>query len=439
MSKKRVVVIGGGAAGMVAAGRAAELGAQVLLLEKMQQPGNKILISGNSRCNLSNARGIEEFISMFGENGPFLYGAFHSFFRDDLLRLLDRYGVKTAQEADGRIFPASNSAADVVQALQRYMEEYGVEVITGSGVTAITAVNGCVEAVHTPDKFYPAAAVVLATGGASYPQTGSTGDGYSMAAKLGHNIVKIRPALVPLTLREKAAVKSLQGISLKGVRLTSYSCAAKEINADAAPAGDTGRGIHGRAARAPVIESRCGDIIFTGSGISGPTVLLMSLAVVDAMEHGPVSISIDLLPGQDGKQLQAALQEEFTHHGRRQISNIVRQFIPERMAGPLLETAKIMPEKAASQVSAAERSALAARLKSLTFNVSGSLPLAGAMVTAGGVSLQEIDPRTMQSRLVKGLYFCGEVMDIDADTGGYNLQAAFSTGRLAGESAAAAV
>jgi len=439
MSKKCVVVIGGGAAGMMAAGRAAELGAQVLLLEKMRRPGSKILVSGNSRCNLSNTRGIGEFISMFGENGPFLYSAFRSFFRDDLLKLLGSYGVKTTREADGRIFPASNRAADVVQALQRYMEEYGVEVITGSGVTEITAVNGCVEAVHTPGKVYPAAAVVLATGGASYPQTGSTGDGYSMAARLGHKIVKIRPALVPLTLHEKAAVKSLQGISLKGVRLTSFACAAKEINPDKAPSRDTGRGIPGRAARAPVIESRCGDIIFTGSGISGPAVLLMSLAVVDATEHGPVSISIDLMPGQDARQLQAALQEEFTRHGRRQIGNLIRQFVPERMAGPLLKMAPIMPEKTASQVSAAERNAIAGQLKSLKFNVAGAHPLAGAMVTAGGIGLQEIDPRTMQSRLVKGLYFCGEVMDIDADTGGYNLQAAFSTGRLAGESAAASI
>lgn len=327
----------------------------------------------------------------------------------------------------------------MAQALRQYMADHRVEVITGSSAAEIAAGDGRVTAVRTQNKTYQADAVVLACGGASYPQTGSTGDGYLMTSNLGHRVVKIRPALVPLLLLEKAAVKALQGISLRGVRLTSFSCRAVDIDPEHVPGKDTGRGISAKAARPPVIESRCGDIIFTHFGISGPAVLLMSLAVVDALERGPVSISIDLIPGQSRNQLQAALQEEFTRHGRRNISNIVRQFIPERMAGPFLEMAQIMPEKRANQINAIERDTILRSLKSLTFNVAGARPLAEAMVTAGGVSLEEINPRTMESRLVKGLYFCGEVMDIDADTGGYNLQAAFSTGWLAGESAAVAV
>lgn len=438
MSRKKVIVIGGGAGGIMAAGRAAELGAEVLLLEKMERPGKKLLISGNTRCNLTNAPELDDFISMYGDNGKFLYGAFRCFFRADLLLLLHKYGVRTSQEPDGRIFPSSGKSSDVVLALQRYMLDHGAKVLTGKAVLDIEVNDGYVISVRTRDATYDADAVVLATGGASYPQTGSTGDGYKLAFRLGHSIIKLRPALVPLIVKEKELVKKLQGISLRDVRLTSFSCDASAVDIKLLPKHDSGRGIRGRKPREPVMESRSGDIIFTHFGLSGPAVLLMSLAIVEALEKGPVSIAIDLLPEKDLRQLRDELQMHFDTHGGKFIRSIVAEFLPARMAGPLLENAAIPADKRANQASAAERDLIVHSIKSLRLNIAGACPLTEAMVTAGGVSLDEIDPRTMESRLIKCLYFCGEVMDIDADTGGFNLQAAFSTGYLAGESAARA-
>lgn len=438
MNAKKVVVIGGGAGGMMAAGRAAELGAEVQLLEKMERTGKKLLISGNTRCNLSNAADLDDFISMYGDNGRFLYGAFHHFFREDLLHLLSRYGVRTLREQDGRIFPVSGRSADVVRALQRYMLDNGVKVISGTAVLDIAADNGHVTSVRTQQVIYKADAVVLATGGMSYPQTGSTGDGYKLASRLGHTIVNLRPALVPLQVKEKALVRELQGISLHGVRLTSFLCDAKQIDPKTVPAYDTGRGLPGRKTQAPVVESRTGNIIFTHFGLSGPAVLLMSLAIVDALRESPISVAIDMFTGQELRQLERGLEESFNTGGKRYVRSIVAGLIPARIVKPVLQTARIDDDKKANQVSASERALIAVSLKSLRFNITGARPLSEAMVTAGGISLDEINPRTMESKLLKGLYFCGEVMDIDAETGGFNLQAAFSTGYLAAGSAAGA-
>ena len=293
---KRVIVIGAGAGGMMAAGRAAELGARVLLLEKTDGLAKKLLISGKTRCNVSNSRSIEEFIAMYGANGRFLYRAFSRFFRDDLLDFLKRYGVTTKIEDDGRVFPASDDARDVVRAFERYMREHGVELRNNAKVTAITVAGGCVTGVQTAGEAYPAQAVILATGGSSYPGTGSSGDGYRIAAALGHTITRLRPALVPLVVREDALAKSMQGVSLSNIRLTAYQCAASEIDTAKTPRCDCGRGISGKKPAAPVIESRSGELMMTHSGIGGPTTLLMSLAIVDALERGPVSVSIDLIP-----------------------------------------------------------------------------------------------------------------------------------------------
>lgn len=436
MSGKRVVVAGAGAAGMMAAVRAAALGAEVVLLEKMEREGKKVLISGNTRCNLTNERSLDDFIPMYGKNGRFLHAAFRRFFSGDLVELLAQYGVKTSAGQDGRVFPSSGKSADVVQALTACMKKYGVEIVKDTPVLDIEQHEGRVKAVYTPDKTFKTPAVIMATGGASYPQTGSSGDGYRIAERLGHTIVKLRPALVPLEVKGTDIVKNLQGISLRNVRATAFSCTAEDIDPRQIPGKDAGRGIPGKGTRQPVIESRTGDIIFTHYGMSGPAVLLMGLAVADALDCGPVSLSIDMLPGKDFKQAREGLQQEFNRHGSRYVNTIIEKLVPSRVSGLLLKAAGVPADKTAHQISSEERETIVSRLKDFRLNIRRTRPLAEAMVTAGGVCLDEVDPRTMESKLVKGLYFCGELLDIDADTGGYNLQAAFSTGYLAGGSAA---
>jgi predicted flavoprotein YhiN len=437
--KGRVIVIGAGASGLMAAGRAAEMGAKVLLLEKTDGPGKKILISGKSRCNLTNSRDLGDFISMYGPNGLFLHSAFRRFFRDDLLTFLGRYGVETKVERGGRIFPVSDNAADVVSAFRRYLKEPLVEVHTGLSVTGITLRDGRIEGVRTEKGPFPARAVILATGGATWPATGSTGDGYRMAAALGHTVTKLRPALVPLVVKEVERAGSMQGVSLRNVRLTAFRGEAATIDPALAPAKDLGRGLDTKRKRSPVIESRMGEMLFTHFGIGGPITLLMSLAVVDALAEGPVSVSIDLKPALTVEELRARLQGDFDQYGKRGFRNLLAGLLPQKMIGPFIEITGIPQDRPGHQINAGERERLLFLLKSLRFNIKSPLPLTSAIVTAGGVSLKEIDPRTMASRLVPGLFFCGEVMDLDADTGGYNLQAAFSTGFVAGEEAAAMV
>lgn len=439
MVDKRIIVIGAGAGGMMAAGRAAEVGAKVLLLEKMKRPGKKILISGQTRCNLTNSKNLDEFIAMMGPNGRFLYSVFHRYFRENLLAFLKRYGVETKTELDGRIFPASNNARDVVKAFQRYMGDHGVHMLTGIRATGIQVNRGQVTGVQTEKGTYPAAAVILATGGASYPSTGSTGDGYTMAKTLGHTIVELRPSLVPLIVKEVQLARSMQGISLHDVRLTVYKCCADDIDSSPAATSDLGRGTVHEKPPWPILGSRRGDMIMTHFGIGGPIALQMSLAIVDALEGGPVSISIDLKPNLDEKLLHQQLQQQFDKYGRRSYRRILDGLLPRKMVEPFIQMTGIPLDKRVNQISAEERKRLIGLLKSLRFNIKEPLPLAAAMVTAGGVSLNEIDPRTMASRLIKRLYFCGEIMDLDGDTGGYNLQTAFSTGYIAGEQAAASV
>ena len=407
----------------MAAGRAAEKGASVLLLEKMPSPGRKILISGKTRCNLTNTCDLEDFISAYGVNGRFLYGVFHRFFRDDLLEFMRRYGVETKAERGGRIFPASNDAEDVVRAFQKYLDEFGVELHTGVKVNHITVVDGNVTGVQTDKGDFPAEAIILAAGGSSFPATGSTGDGYRMAKEAGHSLIKLRPGLVPLTVEEVELAKSMQGVSLKNVCLTAYQGRADTIDAP--------------RAWKKIIDTRQGEMMLTHFGLGGPLTLLISLDIVDALENGPVSVAIDLKPALKLEQLQLRLQRDFDTFSKRTLKSLLKELLPQKMIEPVAKLSGIPADKPGHQINAKERDGLAALLKSIRFNITGSLPLSTAMVTAGGVSLKEIDPRTMASKLVQGLYFCGEVMDIDADTGGFNLQAAFSTGYVAGESAAA--
>lgn len=431
-----VIVIGAGASGMMAAGRAAEAGARVLLLEKMDQPGKKILLSGKTRCNLSNVKNLKGFIAMFGENGPFLYRAFHDFPRESLLSLLNAYGLETKVERGGRIFPVTDQARDVVRVLLQYLQDHRVDLYTGAKVVGLERREGRISGVQTEQGTFPAKAVVLATGGATYPLTGSTGDGYRLATPLGHTIVKLRPALVPLIVKEVDLAASMQGVSLINVRMTAFACPAEQIKIDLIPAYETGRGIKAKKPPAPVLESRQGEMMMTHFGLGGPITLLMSLSIVDALERGPVSVSIDLKPALSVKQLHDRLQRDFNQYGKRSFRRIMDELVPHKMVEPLIELTGLDGDRPANQISAAEREKIVMALKSLRFNITKPLPLSRAVVTAGGISLKEIDPKTMASLVVPGLYLCGEVMDIDADTGGYNLQAAFSTGWLAGNAAA---
>lgn len=434
----RIIVGGAGASGMMAAGRAAEMGAEVWLLEKTDSPGKKILLSGKSRCNLTNAKDLEHFIAMYGENGRFLHRAFNRYFREDLLFFLGGYGVETKAERGGRIFPVSDDARDVLMALTRYISDWGVKIKTRVGVAGIITANGRLTGVETNQGAFSASAVILATGGATYPATGSSGDGYKMAAALGHTVTTLRPALVPLVVDNRELAKSMQGVSLRNVRLTAFQCPAENIDPSLTPDEDTGRGL-AKKPIPPVIESRMGEMMMTHFGIGGPVTLLMSLAVVDALARGPVSVSIDLKPALTREQLRLRLQRDFDSFSKRSYQRILRGLLPGKMVAPFVVMTQVPPDKPAHQITAAERERLLDLLKSLRFNILRPLPMATAIVTAGGVSLKEVDPRTMASRLISGLYFCGEVLDIDADTGGYNLQAAFSTGHLAGEQAAAFV
>jgi predicted flavoprotein YhiN len=436
ISNKDIIVIGAGASGMIAAGQAAESGTSVLLIEKMSKPGNKLTISGNGRCNFTNSGNLSDFINMYGTNGQFLYSAFNSFFRDDILAFFKRYSIESIAQDDGRIFPASDNANDLVNALKLYLTQYGVQIRMGVKATNIQVSNSKVTGVQTEHGIFPATAVILATGGASYPETGSSGDGYKIAAALGHTIIKLRPSLVPLVIKEIQFAKDMQGISLYNIRLTAYQCSAEEIPLTSLPTKNYGRGIRQKHPPRLIIESRIGHIMMTHFGISGPVTLQMSLAIVDALKHGPISVAIDLQPNLERHQLHKILQQDFDNHGSRSYRHVLSGIIPKKMVNYFIKITDIPADKPASNISIEERNRLANSLKSLRFNIKKPLPLSSAMVTAGGVSLNEIDPHTMASRLVKGLYFCGEVIDIDADTGGYNLTAAFSTGYVAGKQAA---
>jgi predicted Rossmann fold flavoprotein len=427
MDKRRVIVVGGGAAGLLAAGRAAQAGADTLLLERMDRPGRKLSITGKGRCNLTNKATIESFIEHFGDNGRFLHSAFAQFFNDDLISFLEAIGVRTVTERGGRVFPVSEDAQQVVRALVGWAKAQGVRILHEARVEALIVEDGQVTGVRldkmpatgeqlkvwvgSRDRVYRAEAVVVATGGASYPATGSTGDGYRMAKAVGHNVVSIRPALVPLDTAGSVAAK-LQGLSLRNVHVTVL--------------------IDGRKR-----AQEFGEMLFTHLGVSGPIILTLSGRVVDALrEDKEVVLSIDLKPALDEIKLDARLLRDFDAHGRRHFRTLLKALLPQKLIPVCIDQVGIGADRRGSDITREERRRLRNWLKGFRLRVIGHRPIGAAIITAGGVSTKEMDPRTMGSRLVKGLYFAGEVLDIDADTGGYNLQAAFSTGWVAGRAAA---
>jgi len=397
---------------MMAAIRAAELGQEVILIEKKSLPGRKLLLSGKGRCNLTNAADFDQFRKRFFHGEDFLRDAFRKFFNRDLMEFFEKRGLALKTERQERVFPVSDSAASILQVLTKELKKSGVKLILESTVkNIIVEGNEAIGVVLNNNNEIYAPRVILATGGASYAFTGSTGEGMKFARELGHKIIALRPGLVPVEVKEKF-VSSLVGLSLKNIRLRFYF-GKKEI------------------------ISEIGELMFTRCGISGPLVLSLSSKIVDWLaENKEVFVEIDLKPGLSSTQLDARILREFKLSPRKSVKNVLRTLLPLNLISVFLKVAKIDGEKQANQVKQEERSLIVRLLKAFRLEISRTLPIEEAMVTIGGVSLKDINPRTMESRIVRGLYFAGEIMDIDADTGGFNLQAAFSTGYLAGESAA---
>ena len=407
---KRVVVIGGGAAGLMAAVIAGREGAKVTLLEKMNYVGKKMGITGKGRCNITNACDMSDFIKNTPGNGKFLYGAYERFTNEDLLQLLHDAGLETKVERGGRVFPASDSALDVRNTFMKLMKHYGVDVHLEEPVKKLLVDDGVVTGVVTDKETYHADAVVIATGGKSYPATGSTGDGYILAAQVGHKITDIRPSLVPI-VTEESWVKDLMGLSLRNVELSVV-------------------------AKNKVQAKMFGEMMFTHFGITGPIVLSLSHTVGKLMRKkniGTIGLDINLKPALSSETLDKRLQKDFDLYSKKRLINGLKDLLPSRLIPLIIELAGIDPQKPINQISKEERQQIGYMLQHMPLTVKGLRPVEEAIVTAGGISLKEFNPKTMESKLVKGLYGAGEVLDIDAFTGGYNVQIALSTGYLAGK------
>ena len=414
MEDWEVIVIGGGAAGLMAAGRAAQRGRRTLLLEKKRRPGAKILMSGGSRCNLTHALNVRGFVEAFGTQGPFLHSALAALGPDQLVDLIEAEGVATKIEPTGKIFPVSDRADDVLAALLARLRRSGCTLAADEPVQSITPYSAGLRVV-TSTRTLRAEAVILTTGGLSYTSSGSTGDGYRWAAELGHTIIPPRPALVPIT-SHAPWVLGLQGITLPdvGVQVIEHS---------------------DDAARPVCLAQRRSSLLFAHFGVTGPAALDVSRAISGHAQPRRLVLRCDLLPDRKAEAVDAEFQEECHGSGRRMAVGIVTRYVPQRLAATLAAQAGFDPQRRAAEVSRDERQRLVAWLKQFDIPVSGTLGFNKAEVTAGGVALDEVDSQTMESRLVPGVFLAGEILDIDGPIGGYNFQAAFSTGWLAGENA----
>jgi predicted Rossmann fold flavoprotein len=400
----RVGIIGGGPAGIMAAGPAAGRGHDVTLIEKNKQLGKKLFITGKGRCNITNASPIDEFFDNIISNREFLYSSLYTFDNEAIIRLLESYGLHTKVERGNRVFPESDKSSDVIKAFQKYLDHMGAEVLLNSRVSHVYMEDNAFMVVLTTGEKMQFDRLVIATGGASYPATGSEGDGYKMAKAFGHTVTELKPSLVPIEL-EESWLKDLMGLSLKNVTLRAYN--GKKL-----------------------IHEEFGEMIFTHFGISGPIVLTMSNHI-NRLKNKPV-LTLDLKPALDDETLDNRLLRDFQEYTNKQLKNALNDLLPQKLIPLIIQISGIYPEKTVHQITREERSKLLEAIKAFPLQFKDFRPLDEAIVTSGGIKVQEVNPSTMESRIVPGLFFAGEIIDIDALTGGYNLQIAYSTGYLAG-------
>jgi len=403
--KTDVVVIGGGPAGLFSAAIAAKNGNKVILIDKNDVLARKLRITGKGRCNVTNSADISDFIGMVCSNPHFMYSAFYSFTNRDLMNFFENSGVSLKEERGGRIFPVSDSAKDIANALIRYAKDNGVVFIKDSVIKVQTEDNHITAVKTKTGKKIDCSRVIIATGGVSYPLTGSTGDGYKFARELGHSIIEPYPSLIPLLVKEDY-VSDLQGLSLKNVAVKIFK------------------------------ESKCvyedfGEMIFTHYGLSGPVILSASSNLKN-IESSNYKISIDLKPALNFEQLDKRIQRDFEKNINKNFSNSLDDLLPSKLIDTIIKLSGIDPYIKVHQINKQQRTTLCDLLKNLTFTITGVRPIEEAIITRGGVNTKEINPSTMESKIVNGLFFCGEVIDVDAYTGGFNLQIAFSTAYLAG-------
>lgn len=415
----KVIIIGGGPAGILAGISAAQHGDSVVILEKMNMCGRKLLITGKGRCNITSSLDISEFIKNIPGNGRFLYSAFNNFTNLDIIEILRKHGVEVKNERGNRVFPVSDKSSSVLNALLKELESLNVEIRTNVEVTKILTDENRVIGVEGKEngtlKKFSADKVVLATGGKSYSSTGSNGDGYKMAMELGHTVTKIKPSLVPLVAKEKELCVSLQGLSLRNVQIKLINNENKKI-----------------------IYEDFGEMLFTHFGVSGPTILSSSSHLLrvknieNLLKEDKIILSIDLKPALSEEKLNARILKDFEEFKNKQFKNSLDNLLPKKMIEPIIELSKINPDKKVNEINKAERIKFVHLLKNFTLTIKDFRDINEAIITAGGINIKEINSSTMESKIIKGLYFAGEIIDVDAYTGGFNLQIAYSTGYTAG-------
>lgn len=409
--KYDVIVIGAGAAGLFVAGQTAGNGKSVCLLEKKTRPAIKLSITGKGRCNITNSADIQEFVESFGNNGKFLYSAFSKFFNTDTISFFESLGVNFRLERGGRYFPESNDAHEIVNALIKYVKSNGVKIFTNSEVSEIVCKDKKIESVILKNgNIFSAEKFILATGGKSYPLTGSTGDGYKFAKRLGHTIIPPQPALVPVVLKSQY-LKELNKLKLKNVEVS--------VIADN-----------------KTITTSFGEMEFTVFGVTGPIILTMSSLIYDLInnKHKSVTISINLKPALDDKTLDIRLVRELNGFGNMPLRNMLKTLLPQQLIDVFMKENNLKYTEICSNINKEKRQRIFNGLRNLNFTVVSTRPIDEAIITKGGISLREVEQNTMKSKLIDNLYFCGEILDIDGPTGGFNLQAAFSTAYLAAQS-----
>ena len=412
----KVIVIGGGPAGMMAAITSKECGNEVVILEKMQSLGRKLLITGKGRCNITSSLEIEEFIKNTPGNGMFLYSAYKQFDNKDIIEFLKKEGLEVKEERGNRIFPVTDKSIDVLKCFTNKIKKLKIKVEYNSKVEKICVENNKVTGVIVNGKKINADKVIIATGGKSYPLTGSTGDGYDLAKELGHTLTNLKPSLVPLESYNKQICKDLQGLSLRNVKIN-----LKDVENN------------------KVIYEDFGEMIFTHFGVSGPTILSSSAHLVryknieKKLKDRKIVLVIDFKPALSIEKLNDRILRDFDKQKNKEFKNSLNELLPNKLIKVIVEKSKITPSKKINEITREERSNLIKQLKEFTIEISGFRPIEEAIITSGGINIKEINPKSMESKIIKGLYFAGEIIDVDSYTGGFNLQIAYSTGYVAGK------